>query len=537
MNPNKDFSECLNELMRAADLKNSKLAKAINVDASLIYKWLNNKSIPPYNSQHIDLIVNQVIKNTNNSYQSKNITDFIRKNLAGHEINENNKLELLRKLLIESQGYSIEKKKKIKNKAINAQVHTMGNKPFVSTSNTSQGSHAISQDTFSNVQIISGHEVVFSTALQLLETASAANFISSEPIMITLLTEMNKLPCYPAFNNKWRDILCKLTQKGWSIIYLVHIDNNNTRNLKIIEDMLVPISTGKYQVYYTNGNDYVLPFEIVFVPRVGSLFCVPSMDRHQVDSAFLLKSKEALNIASGYFYQLLASSKPLLKSCLPLEYIGFQKYYYKVEEILGNKYSLLRELSTLSIPITLYENNLQKSKLPKEERLHKFSYHKQRIKAFESQVKHYKFREIIYDECLINLIERKKYSHLDKYYTFDDMTITNDDLIKHLSNIIYLLKKYENFEIGLANKKLLSSIPVTNWIVKENSAVAIITCAPEISAHHENDELINTSRGFIVSELNIIKAFECYFHSLWNQIQPDKKEVISQFESFISLLE
>ncbi|MHB8065820.1 MAG: hypothetical protein ACYDG2_24920, partial [Ruminiclostridium sp.] len=387
----------------------------------------------------------------------------------------------------------------------------------------------------SNLQIITGYEDVLNTALQLLETASTANSISTEPIMITLLTEMNKLPYYQDFNNKWRNALCNLTRRGWSIIYLVHINNNNFRNFKIIEDMLIPISTGKYQVYYTSGNEYTLPFEIVLVPGAGSLLCISSVDKHQVDSAFLTKSKDAINIFSGFFYQLLASSKSLLKSCLPID-LGFQKLYCETEETLGNRFSLIRELSTLSIPITLYEQNLKKSKIPNEERVNKFLYHKQRIKTFESQVKHYKFRDIICDECIVNIIERKKYSHFDKYYTFNDITITNDDIIKHLANTIYLLKSYKNYEIGLISKNLIGSLPITNWIVKENSAVGIITYTPENSGYLESDEFINTSRGFIVSESNIIKAFECFFCNLWNQLQPDKKEIISQFENYIKIL-
>ncbi len=537
MNSNIDFGECLNELMRAADLKNSKLAKAINVDASLIYKWINNKSIPPCNSQHIDLIVNQIKKNTINSYQSKNIMAFIKKHLAGcSEINENNMLNLLRKLLIESQGYSIEKKKNSKKNSKKIQ-YNFDNKAFAwKPPYLSESSHFNHYSSFLKTQIIIGYEQVSNAVLQFLEDASTINSISAEPIIITLLTETSFFTCYSSFNTRWNNALCKLIKKGWSIIYLVHINNNTTRNLKIIEEMLSPISTGKYQVYYTSGNDYAMPFEIVYVPLSGTLLSVSSVDKRQVDSAFFIRNNDALNILNGFFHQILASSKPLLKSCLPIKNIGFQKEFSEFEESLGNRYRFIREFNALSFPIIQCKQVLKKSNISSEEIEKIFLYHKHRIETFESQVKHYKFRDIIYDQCINNIIERKKYSYLDKYYTSNGIAITNDDIIKHLSYIIHTLKIHENYEIGFISKNKISSIPLINWMVKENSAVGIITCAQENLNHHENDESYNTSRGFFIYESHIVKSYEYYFYNLWNQIKPNKKEIISQFENYIKLL-
>lgn len=537
MNSKIDFGECLNELMLAADLKNSKLAKAINVDASLIYKWINNKSIPPYNSQHIDLIVNQIKKNTINSYQSKNIIAFIKKHLAGcSEINETNMINLLKKLLIESQGYSIEKKKNSKKNS-NKIKYNFDNKAFAWNPPYSlESSHFSHYNSFLKTKIIIGYEQISNSILQFLEDASTINCISAEPIIISLLTETSFLSCCSSFNTRWNNALCKLINKGWSIIYLIHINNNTNRNLKIIEKMFIPISSGKYQVYYTSSNSYAMPFEIVFVPMTGALLSVSSVDKRQVDSSFFIRDKDTLNILNGFFHQVLASSKPLLKSCSPINNIVFQKEYSQIEECLGNRYSVIRELNALSIPIIQYEQNLNNSNNSNEEIENILLYRQHRIETFESQIKHYKFRDIIYDQCITNIIEKKKCSYLDKYYTSDGIPITNDDIIKYLSYIIYTLKNHENYEIGLLSKNKISSIPLINWMVKENSAVGIITCAQENQKNHKSDESNNTSRGFIIYESHIVKSYEYYFYNLWNQLKPNKKEIISQFENYIKLL-
>ena len=62
MKINKTFGECLKELIEIFNLNGSILAKGINVDSSLVYKWLRNERVPSYNSTHIDSIANFFVK-------------------------------------------------------------------------------------------------------------------------------------------------------------------------------------------------------------------------------------------------------------------------------------------------------------------------------------------------------------------------------------------------------------------------------------------------------------------------------------------
>lgn len=71
MNNIRSFSDCLAELLKIYNLNGSKLAKGINVDSSLIYKWLRNERVPKYGTPYIDLITNYLVSNINNSFQKK----------------------------------------------------------------------------------------------------------------------------------------------------------------------------------------------------------------------------------------------------------------------------------------------------------------------------------------------------------------------------------------------------------------------------------------------------------------------------------
>lgn len=66
------FGECLRLLLLALDISNNRLAKGINVDASLVSRWLHEQRIPSYNSDHLENIAVFLSENILNSLQ-KNV--------------------------------------------------------------------------------------------------------------------------------------------------------------------------------------------------------------------------------------------------------------------------------------------------------------------------------------------------------------------------------------------------------------------------------------------------------------------------------
>ena len=73
------FGECLAAILNTLDLKCSKLAKEINVDPSLVYKWLRGERVPSYDTPYIELISNFISNKIINKYQRKAISDLLDK--------------------------------------------------------------------------------------------------------------------------------------------------------------------------------------------------------------------------------------------------------------------------------------------------------------------------------------------------------------------------------------------------------------------------------------------------------------------------
>lgn len=125
MKANSTFGECLAAILSALDLKCSKMAKEINVDPSLIYKWLREERVPSYDTPYIELISSYIANKISNSFQMEAITDLLKIN--GIEIKENSSAEIKNKIIMwlqESQGYSLKlmKKAKVDKSAKNQKV-------------------------------------------------------------------------------------------------------------------------------------------------------------------------------------------------------------------------------------------------------------------------------------------------------------------------------------------------------------------------------------------------------------------------------
>ncbi len=104
------FGECLHLLMSSLDISNSRLSKGLNLDSSLISRWLHEKRIPAYHSNYIESISSFLSEGILNSFQKQRLDDAI--NLVCPNLDETlTTKDRITKALLESQGFSLECKK------------------------------------------------------------------------------------------------------------------------------------------------------------------------------------------------------------------------------------------------------------------------------------------------------------------------------------------------------------------------------------------------------------------------------------------
>jgi len=105
------FGKCLQLLLDSLNISGNRLSKEINVDSSLISRWIHEQRIPPYHSNYIDSIATSLSQHILNSIQEENL-NAVTNIVCGNISTDLSTKDRIMKALLEAQGRSLEGKKK-----------------------------------------------------------------------------------------------------------------------------------------------------------------------------------------------------------------------------------------------------------------------------------------------------------------------------------------------------------------------------------------------------------------------------------------
>ena len=496
------FGESLSTILKIFNINGSKLAKGINIDQSLLYKWLRNERMPAHNSPYINLIANYLSESFNNN-------PFIKESVAELFPDKADIKSEIHNMLNQAHIYSLYLKDHEK-------LVIKGN----SNSKTNSLLQGLQKEEHINkIRIIKGIEELLDSTLDLINHASKK--APKNPILILLNSNMAYLDQYGSVSWRWRNALLDAIQKGWEVIFLIRLNDNIRRTMRLIEDMLATLSTNGFHVYYINtkfeinvGND------LIIIPNVGALLFLSSNIKDQVDSAFLFEATESIDILTGHFYQFFSFAKPLYATYSSQKHIEFQKMLTIAEGRPGDRLVYRGGHSTIIVPSDLYKKYLKKT-IPQEEEIsQRLDLHNKRIVAFESQINNYKFREIWFKESIQRLIFEKD----KERYILGNYIPDKDEIISYLKSIISMLQDHENYEVALVNRNDYQGFDGLSWMVKGSY----------VFLEAIND--MKSERNLATTEENFVVAFHQYYQTIWDNIpqnDKDKQRVIDWINSLI----
>lgn len=533
---NLTFGECLKCLLSTLDISINRLSKAINVDSSLVNRWVHEKRIPSYNTPYIEGISEYLSKSVHNSFQEQHIDELYFNVYKGSESSDNIR-EKIRKLLLESQGYSVECKKRERKEQIskflnNGQDCFNGNntnRNFMWKTDSINHSTSLSSED----KIIYGTENVLAASIFLLEAAASQGVRNNNTIYLTYYSNMD-IENYPLNDLiRWRNALLKAIKKGWNVLLLLRLNSNINRTIKFINFAIPLIKTGQFIPYYIKKYDnLVIDSEIMAVPEIGALSCFSTNLHSEINCAFYLKSKAAINIFKDYFHVVLAScAQPLVKNYSNKNSIDYSYCLAESEEDIGNRFLYKYCFSVLALPENLYQKLLSKKKLPNDEMQKEMELYKRRLNAFLSNIRNYEYKDIYFADSIRQLIIHHQfyfYSHVG----IELVDLEVQDIIDCLQNIINLLNTYDNYNIAFISRNNNRSAYSNNFycIVKERQAVLLEIFRPSRSM---------PEMKLSIQEPMLVKAFDEYFKEIWEQIAPvnrDKKDIIAWIQKQIDIL-
>lgn len=520
------FGEALKLLASALDISISRLSKAINVDTSLVNRWVNDNRIPSYNTTYIESISEYLSRNIHNSHQIQCIIDIISKyiNVENDQLSDENIQELIRMFLREAQGYSFEIKKQDKISKTSSRIAQTLN------SKRSENSSLISLSN--EDKIIPGFKNIIKQSITLLENAAnSKNHPENNVIYITYYTEMYNNHNFENDGEDWIHALYKAIESGWSVTFLIRLDDNIRRITDFIHYLKPLFRTGGINInYIKNYECTTLGSEKIVIPGIGAMSIYSIGNNADSYYAFYFTNADAVEIIKLSITSILASASESLTN-----YYGSDKRRYfsvhlmEIEESIGARFLYRSCFSIMTLPENIFIKLLNKAGLSEDERAFELKNYKIRHQNFLNNLKTNEYKDIYWFESIEKLIrERKFYLHSKADIYIVDME--TQDIIEHLQYIKMLLEQYENYEISFVHRAFNQDEKDYYIYVKERKAAFI-----------GYFDLFKSDPGIrmIITEPTSVKALINYLRNIWEHISPvnkDKQEIIEWINKHILLL-
>lgn len=308
-----DFAQCLKSLLSILGMSINRLAKGINVDNSLVNRWVNGKRIPSYRSNYIEPIATYLAKNVKNTSQRKNIDDLYRR-IFGNPGSTQDLEEKIKIMLFETQGFSHELQKKLREET--KVVKKTGidlcpeKSPEVITTIPSPLNDAISLSP--DDKIILGTEQLLAAIFNLFQSAYLNKSLKNKKIYITFLNDVYLSLDFKKEMNPFKDFLQSLLNDGWEVCFLIKMDHNICKIIRFLYIIKCLLGLPGVHVYYIKSYESLLVGkDYVVIPELGAISCF--FNASKSGTAIYLRNPVATILFMDYLENLIKNhAKPLL---------------------------------------------------------------------------------------------------------------------------------------------------------------------------------------------------------------------------------
>jgi hypothetical protein len=351
MRSNRSFGNCIELMLSTLEIRNSTVARALNVDTSLVNRWIHGKRVPPYRSGYIDLLTEVISSNILNSYQEERLNIIISKYCNEKDnSDQTDQKSRIRMALREAQGISIEEKKD--NISSKQEIRSRNEIYSNCRSRTEPDIVRLSEEDrliFGIEKIMDGFEELFDD----IRNISKEN----NNIHVTLINDAEDLISEGNLITKRWDLIMKdVLKSGWNIHMYFRINNDLGRTIRFIRFIQPMLSNDGFIPYYFNKYDFSMAGrDIVTVPGIAAVILYsgyPSVDSR---CGFFLRTPEASNVI---YNDLISSVKrhaiPLVRFYTSNESPEFLKELDNELQRYGDKMFLKDGLSILTLPKKLY---------------------------------------------------------------------------------------------------------------------------------------------------------------------------------------
>jgi hypothetical protein len=451
------FSKKLDRLMTVMGVLNSRLAKALNVDTSLISRFRTGARKPAPDSDYFKSIAQYFVTRSTMDYQKVALFELMQIRYDENLNNAEFLIDALTKWLSDDNSKREKAFDSFLNKISDYEVKL----PFVSEC-------VVTKDTIQNAQSFFGIEGKREAVIHFLTTI----LNNEKPCTMLLYSDesMEWLFEDETYRQKWAVLLMNVLMKGNKIRIIHTINRDLSEMLSAIESWLPLYITGSIEPYYYPKYNAGIFRKTMFIAENIIALTSQSMANKETHSANILYTdKQMLNSLTSEFNQYLKLCRPLMQILTKNKFADFLSLKAEFENREGNKIYKSNVLSLITMPEDLFCELF----ISKETEKFINNFREQKV-GFSNNLESNTYTEIVTVPSKEDIKNNKIPVTLSEIFNGEVICYTNEQYRKHLENIILLLETYENYHFYFSidrcnNNTLLAKDEVGAIIAKGNT--------------------------------------------------------------------
>lgn len=456
------FGEKLNILMNMLDISNIRLAKALNVDSSLISRFRNGLRIPPKNSQLIMNICTYLYKRVLVGGFEDKLSDLISisKTMV---VNDDNKL------LTYFVDWMSDKTYAQNTRAMDSLLEKLDtftiSKHKLPSINTIASTDILNENTTDYI----GLEGFRNAVIRFLGSVA----ISKQTCNLKLYSDQNMewLVTDPVFMQKWTALMYAVALKN--PIQIIHnIDRNLPEMLVAIEKWLPLYMTGMIEAFYCKkAGDGRFANTFFIASQLAAINASLVAGTESRGKYHYINTAESILYCESQFDALMEMSKPLVQV---FNEHSLTEYHFRMTEMSkqeGKTKKLLSSNSIDTMPRSLLEKILIRNKIDQRTKDNIIAFHNTRIKQFEKELQSGSVIEYVALHDKEVLFLGKVEINLSNLFLCQPIMYTAEEYFEHINYIIALLIENDSYNLVILPYSPFTNIQMT---VKRDIGVMIL---------------------------------------------------------------
>lgn len=495
---NGDFAEVLATLIQAHDSSARALAVALDLDVSLVYKWLRRERTPALISGHPEAIA-----------QFLNLDASERAALRAAQE---------RSLAQGSRKTSVPRRVM----ALIGNIVTREAKAdaAATTSDGDRRTPALPPDQ----PVLHTREDVQLAVLNVIGGALAPD-ACGDTMLCTFQGE-GLGPFDGDLSARWQEAMQRALRNRWRIEHIWRLNRDLQRSVSLVDSTLDLLGAGEYHPLYIDAAETLSPpYDLIIRPD-RALVMLATQNTTSVDAAIVTHDQEQIRLWRDHYQQLRALARPPLQRFLPKQSTAAGAVLTKTEEQFPGRVFVKYGLSLITEPASWCNPSSHWARLIQQQGFDVprfLEYRSRRLAAFQRHVRTAIYRDICPEQAVELMVETGVY--LANGQREPLVEVPPEARREHLLNVIRLLREQENYHLALVPDDALARVrisPDTFWEVLGGTQAMLNT--PTQDARRRA-----AAMDVVITEPQIAAAFQFYFDSLWERIPPlnrDRRYVI-----------